>query len=268
MMNNMPALGMGTFRLEGDIAKDSVKQALEAGYRHIDTAQIYGNESEVGLAIEESGVDRNEIFLTTKVWLDNLSADAFIPSVEESLAKLKVASVDLLLIHWPEKEGKVSMKEYLGELAKCQEKGLSKHIGVSNFTNEQLDEALNILGDGEIYTNQVEVHPYLQNQAVIEHCERRSVKVTGYMPLAVGKVMEDKVLLEIANRHNSNPAQVAIAWQLQQGLTTIPSSTKRKNLDGNLAASQLTLTEEDMRAIRALDANERIANPDFAPAWD
>ncbi|WP_413662379.1 2,5-didehydrogluconate reductase DkgB [Microbulbifer sp. CNSA002] len=267
-MSELPSLGMGTFRLEGDVAIESVKQALEAGYRHIDTAQIYGNESEVGIAIKKSGITREELFLTTKVWLDNLTQEAFISSVEVSLKKLKVESVDLLLIHWPEKDGRASMETYLKLLAQCQQKGLTKHIGVSNFTIKQLDNAIDILGEGKIYTNQIEVHPYLQNTAVIEHCKKRGITVTDYMPLAVGKVMSDDVLLKIAERYNATPAQIAIAWQLKQGLVTIPSSTKRKNLDANLEALKITLTDEDMRKISALEAGERIANPEFAPYWD
>lgn len=267
-MNTMPSLGMGTFRLEGNVAFNSVKMALEAGYRHIDTAQIYGNEAEVGDGIKASGIPREEIFLTTKVWLDNLSKETFLESVQKSLDHLKTDYVDLLLIHWPEKAGEVPMEEYLSELIKSQELGLSRHVGVSNFTNAQLDQAIEILGQDNIFTNQVEIHPYLQNRAVIEHCNKRGIHITGFMPLAVGKVMQDDVIKTIADEHNANPAQVAIAWQLQQGLTTIPSSTKMVNLESNLKSVEVTLTEENMAAIAKLDAGERIADPDFAPEWD
>ncbi|NHI00230.1 2,5-didehydrogluconate reductase DkgB [Oceanimonas sp. MB9] len=267
-MNMMPSLGMGTFRLEGDDAYNAVSMALETGFSHIDTAQIYGNEAEVGQAIADSGIARNELFLTTKVWLENLGEDAFIPSVEESLRKLQVEAVDLLLIHWPEVSGKVAMDTYLPQLAEAQRRGLTRFIGVSNFTNAQLDQAIEILGEGSILTNQVEVHPYLQNRRVIEHCQSRNIQVTGYMPLAVGKVMKDDVLQRIAERHEVSVAEVVLAWQLQQGLVTIPSSTKRVNLETNLNALRLELNDDDMADIASLEQGERIANPDFAPQWD
>ena len=267
-MTTIPPLGMGTFRLKGDSAYQAVTMALKAGFRHIDTAQMYGNESEVGRAIADSGLARDELFVTTKVWLDNLSQDRFLDSVQDSLARLGLEQVDLLLIHWPEKEGKVPMGEYLGELAKAQQAGLTRHIGVSNFTCQQIDEALAILGDGALLTNQVEVHPYLQNRTLINHCRQKGIAVTAYMPLAVGKVMDDHTLQSIAQKHHVTPAQVTLAWVLQQGLITIPSSTKQAHMEANLAAAELTLDTDDMAAIAALDSNERIADPDFAPAWD
>ncbi len=267
-LQDIPKIGMGTFRLEGDVAYNSVKLALESGYRHIDTAQIYGNEAEVGQALADSSVKRNEVFITTKIWIDNLAKDNFIPSVEDSLQKLQVASVDLLLIHWPDVSGKVSMKTYLTELEKCKKLGLAREIGVSNFNNAQLSQAVEFLGENVIYTNQIEVHPFLQNQKVIEHCKAKNIRVTGYMPLAVGKVMEDATLQKIAIKHNVTVSEVAIAWQIQQGIATIPSSTKKINLDTNLKAVHLTLTNEDMHEIKTLDRNERIANPDFSPEWD
>lgn len=267
-MKTIPSLGMGTFRLEGETAYNSVKMALETGYRHIDTAQIYGNEAEVGQAIADSGLARDEFFLTTKVWLENLGADVFIPSVKDSLRKLQVEAVDLLLIHWPDISGKVDMKTYLHELSEAQHQGLTRFIGVSNFTNAQLDEAIEILGENAIFTNQVEVHPYLNNSAVINHCQSKGIRVTGFMPLAVGKVMQDEILQTIAAAHNASVAEVVLAWQLQQGLITIPSSTKRANLETNLKSVALILSDAEMTQIYQLNQEERIANPDFAPEWD
>jgi len=227
-MKTIPSLGMGTFRLEGETAYNSVKMALETGYRHIDTAQIYGNEAEVGQAIADSGLARDEFFVTTKVWLENLGADAFIPSVKDSLRKLQVEAV----------------------------------------TNAQLDEAIEILGEDAIFTNQVEIHPYLNNSAVINHCQSQGIRVTGFMPLAAGKVMQDEVLQTIAAAHNASVAEVVLAWQLQQGLITIPSSTKRANLETNLKSVALILSDAEMTQIYQLNQEERIANPDFAPEWD
>ena len=267
-MNTIPSLGFGTFRLESDIAYQSVKSALEVGYRHIDTAQIYGNEAEVGQAIADSGIDRSELFITTKVWLDNLATEHFIKSVQESLTKLQIDQVDLLLIHWPDATNKIPLTSYLDDLAQAQKQGLTKHIGVSNFTIQHLEQTIQQLGEGAIFTNQIEVHPYLQNRQVIDYCQQHNIRVTGFMPLAVGKVMEDEVLQSIAKVHQTSVANVALAWQLQQGFITIPSSTKRTNQEANLAAFDLALTNEDMQRIARLEANERIANPDFSPEWD
>lgn len=267
-MLQMPMLGAGTFRLKDDVAYQSVLTALELGYRHIDTAQIYGNEAEVGQAIQDSGVDRDAIFLTTKVWIDKLAKATFAASVEESLEKLQTEYIDLLLIHWPLKNDAVPMAEYLAELKAVKDKGLVKHIGVSNFTNAQLEQAIAILGEGEILTNQVEVHPYLQNRKVVACCRTHGVTVTGYMPFAYGDVLKDAVIQDIAAKHTATAAQVVLAWMRQNDFVTIPSSTKAANLESNLAAATLTLDAEDMASIATLDRGHRLANPDFAPDWD
>ncbi|MCO7231706.1 MULTISPECIES: 2,5-didehydrogluconate reductase DkgB [unclassified Cobetia] len=264
----IPNPGLGTFRLEGDTLKQAVTTALELGYRHIDTAQMYGNEAEVGEAIEASPVPRDEIFLTTKVWHDKLAPEALKQSVDESLAKLGTDHVDLLLIHWPSPNDAVPMRDYLTALREVQEAGKARHIGVSNFTIAQIDQAVDILGEGALLTNQVEVHPFLQNRQVIEKCREHGIEVTAFMPLTVGKVMEDATLKQIAERHDASPAQVALAWLKAQDIVTFPSSTKAKNIRSNQAAFDLTLSDEEMQAIAALDRGERIADPDFAPDWD
>lgn len=264
----MPILGMGTFRLQDDVAYQAVKLALATGYRHIDTAQIYANEADVGRAIRDSGVARSELFITTKVWLDNLTAERFIASVKTSLQQLQTDYVDLLLIHWPAGEAGVPMTTYLPLLAQAKQLGLARQIGVSNFTNAQVDQAIALLGKGEIYTNQVEVHPYLQNRNVIAHNQANGVLVTGYMPLAVGKVFQDTVLQRIAAETGYSVSQVVLGWVLSQGLAAIPSSTKAVNLADNFAASGINLSSEQLAAITQLDAGERIANPEFAPDWD
>lgn len=264
----MPFLGAGTFRLKQQEAIDSVLMALNAGYRHIDTAQIYDNEAEVGEAIALSGVPREEIFITTKVWIDNLSPEKFAQSVKDSLQKLKTDYVDLLLIHWPLKDNSVAMDVYLAELKAIKTSGLAKHIGVSNFTNAQLAEAIAILGEGEIFTNQVEIHPYLQNRQVVAFCQQHGITLTGYMPFAYGEVLKDEVIQTIAKQHNASAAQVVLAWMRQQGYVTIPSSTKLANIESNIASLSLTLTADEMASINTLDRNFRLASPDFAPEWD
>ncbi|MCW8091416.1 2,5-didehydrogluconate reductase DkgB [Alteromonas sp. ASW11-130] len=264
----MPQIGAGTFRLEGKVARQSVLDALEIGYRHIDTAQIYGNEEQVGDAIQTSGVDRESIFLTTKVWYEKLGKSDFIPSVHESLSKLKTDYVDLLLVHWPYPSDKIPMEEYLNCLAQAKEQGLCRHIGVSNFTLTQMDRAVSILGENAIYTNQVECHPFMQNRQVAKACYQHNMKLTAYMPLAVGKVMKDKTLNQIAEKYNATPAQIALAWAEKNNMFTIPSSTNRKHLQSNFDSQDIKLDEEDITRIDDLEKGERIVDPDFAPNWD
>lgn len=264
----LPSPGFGTFRLKGDTVRESVRTALELGYRHIDTAQAYENEADIGEVIAESPVAREDIFLTTKVWFSNFHKADFRPSVEESLTKLKTSTVDLLLVHWPSPGYEVPMEEYLGELKAAQDDGLTHHIGVSNFTIPQLDEGIRILGEHAILTNQIEVHPFLPNDKVVDHCKANDIVVTAYMPLAVGRVVEDPELQSIAERKGATAAQIALAWINQRGLVTIPSSTKREHMYSNLQAFDLTLTEEEMERINQLGRGERIAHPDFAPEWD
>lgn len=264
----IPALGMGTFRLKDDDAYNAVRLALDAGYRHIDTAQIYGNEAQVGKAIADSGIARSDIFLTTKVWLDNLGADKFIPSMNDSLQALQTEYVDLLLIHWPTQTGGVPMSEYLAELNKTKTQGLARKIGVSNFTVAQLQEAINILGVDNIATNQIEVHPYLQNTTLRRFMKQQGIQPTAYMPLAVGKVLKDSVLQDISNRTGHPIPQLVLRWILDQGMATIPMSTKKHNLESNLAAQHIRLSPDDAALIEGLDCGERIANPGFAPVWD
>jgi len=266
---SIPAFGLGTFRLKGQTVIDSVRNALEVGYRAIDTAQIYENEAEVGQAIAESGVARDELFLTTKIWIANFHHDALLESLRESLRKLRTDHVELTLIHWPSPKDAVPMAEYLGALAEAKSQGLTRQIGISNFTIAQTRQAIGILGADAIATNQIEVHPYLQNRALIAFLKDQGIHVTAYMSLAYGEVLKDPVIQAIAERHQGTPAQVALAWALQQGFAVIPSSTKRENLAGNLLAAELRLSDEDMAQIATLDRGHRLANPEgIAPAWD
>jgi 2,5-diketo-D-gluconate reductase B len=265
----VPALGIGTFRLQGDVVIDSVRNGLEAGYRVLDTAQIYGNEAEVGAAIAASGVPRSELFITTKIWIENLSCDKLIPSLKESLAKLRTDYVDLTLIHWPSPGGAVPVAEFMAALAEAKAQGLTRQIGVSNFTVALMRQAIDAVGADAIATNQIELHPYLQNREVVEFARSQGIDITSYMTLAYGKVLNDPVILRIAGRLNATPAQVALAWAIKLGYAVIPSSTKRANLDSNLKALDLKLSDEDMAQIAALDRNERLTSPEgLAPDWD
>jgi 2,5-diketo-D-gluconate reductase B len=266
---SIPAFGLGTFRLKGQTVIDSVRDALDLGYRAIDTAQIYENEADIGQALAESGVPRGELFLTTKIWTDNLSRERLIPSLRESLDRLRTDHVDLVLIHWPSPQGAVPLRESLEALREARKEGLTKQFGVSNFTIDLLKQSIDLAGASDIATNQVEIHPYLQNRKLAAYAKEQGIHLTSYMTLAYGKVLKDPVIEEVARRHGATPAQVALAWALQQGYAVIPSSTKRENLASNLEAQQLKLDEEDMARIATLDRGERLANPaSLAPDWD
>lgn len=264
----MPVLGLGTFRLKDQVVIDSVRQGLELGYRHIDTAQIYGNEAEVGEALAQSGVARDELFITTKIWLENLAPEQLLTSLRDSLQKLRVGQVDLTLIHWPNPQATPSLADSMKALLQAREEGLTRAIGISNFTVAQMQQAIDAVGAENIASQQIELHPFLQNRTVADFSRRNGIPVTAYMPLAYGKVMSDPVIGRIAAQHGVTAAQVALAWSLQMGYSVIPSSTKRENLASNLQATSLRLTEQDMADIAALDRNERLVSPEFAPEWD
>ncbi|MCP8633350.1 2,5-didehydrogluconate reductase DkgB [Pseudomonas mosselii] len=266
---SIPSFGLGTFRLTGQAVIDSVKSALALGYRVIDTAQIYKNEAEVGQAIAESGVPRDELFITTKIWVDHYAADKLIPSLRESLAKLRTDHVDLLLIHWPAPGNGVELPEYMQALADAKRQGLTRQIGISNFNIELTRQAIAVVGQGEIATNQIELSPYLQNSKLTAFLQEQGITTTSYMTLAYGKVLKDPLLTEIAAKHKATVAQVALAWALQLGYAVIPSSTKRENLASNLLARSLRLDADDMARIATLERNGREVSPDgLAPAWD
>jgi diketogulonate reductase-like aldo/keto reductase len=264
----IPALGFGTFRIPGPDVLDIVPHALKAGFRHIDTAQIYGNEAEVGQAIAGSGVARGDIFLTTKVWVDNYRHDAFIRSVEESLTKLKTDYIDLLLLHWP--NDAVSLPEQIGALNEVRKAGKVRHIGVSNFNTALMAEAVK-LSDAPLVTNQIEYHPYINQDVVIDAAKKAGMAVTGYYGMADGKVFSDVVLKDIAARHGKSVAQVVLRWLVQQdGIIALSKTVSEARAIENVAIFDFALTAEEMAAIHALaNADGRIVSPDgLAPIWD
>jgi 2,5-diketo-D-gluconate reductase B len=268
MNRNIPQLGLGTFRLQGQQVIDSVRNGLELGYRHVDTAQIYGNEAEVGQALLASGVARDEVFVTTKIWLDNLAGDKLIASLKDSLHKLRLEQLDLTLIHWPSPQGAVPVAESMQALLEARTQGLTGAIGVSNFTNALLAQAIAAVGAPNIATNQVELHPFLQNRSVAAFTREHGLHVTAYMPLAYGKVLDCPVIRSIAERLKAAPAQVALAWSMAKGHAVIPSSTRRENLSSNLSALSVRLSADDIAAIDGLERGERLVSPDFGPVWD
>ena len=266
---SIPCFGVGTFRLTGQTAIDSVRNALDVGYRAVDTAQIYGNEAEVGQAIAESGVQRSELFVTTKIWTENYAKDKLVPSLRQSLDKLRTDYVDLTLIHWPAPGNGISLPEYMAALAEAKALGLTRQIGISNFNIELTKQAIAALGSGQIATNQVELSPYLQSRKLTAFLKEQGIAVTSYMTLAYGKVLKDPVLARIADKHHATVAQVTLAWALQLGYAVIPSSTKRENLASNLLARNIKLDAGDMDEIAALERDGREVNPaGLAAAWD
>ncbi|MFJ2367245.1 2,5-didehydrogluconate reductase DkgB [Pseudomonas sp. NPDC087697] len=266
---SVPAFGLGTFRLQGQVVIDSVSTGLELGYRVIDTAQIYDNEADVGQAIAASGIAREELFITSKIWVANFAKDQLIASLKDSLRKLKTNYLDLTLIHWPSPENQVPVHEFMGALLEAKALGLTRQIGVSNFTVDLMQQAIDAVGVHNIATNQIELHPYLQNRKVVEFARSQGIQITSYMTLAYGEVLKDPVIQQIAERHQATAAQVTLAWAMQLGYAVIPSSTQRANLDSNLAARELTLSAADMALIAGLERGQRLTSPKgIAPDWD
>ena len=265
---SIPALGFGTFRIPGPDVLRIVPHALKAGFRHIDTAQIYGNEGEVGEAIVNSGVARNDIFLTTKVWVENYRHDAFLASVDESLKKLRTDYVDLLLLHWPNEA--VPLAEQIGALNEVRKAGKVRHIGVSNFNRNLMAQSV-ALSEAPIVTNQIEYHPYLDQDAVIEAAREAGMAITGYYGMADGKVFSDPVLKDIAAGHGKSVAQIVLRWLVQQeGVIALSKTVSEARVAENVAIFDFALSDEEMATIRARAvAGGRIASPDgLAPVWD
>ena len=261
----IPVLGYGTWQVKGTTATRMVTAALDHGYRHIDTAQIYENEAEVGKGIEQASIDRDEVFLTTKVWMTNY-ADGFQASVEESLRKLRTDHVDLLLLHWPTKD--LELEAYVAPLVEMQRLGYTKHIGVSNFLPQQMRRTAELGAD--CITNQVEYHPLLHQQTVLDTARSLDWCITAYSPLAQGKLKDNKVLGELAETHNKSVWQIALRWLLQQpDVCALPRTTSEAHLCDNFDVFDFELSEVEMARIFELTKqNRKLADPDFAPDWE
>ena len=265
----IPKMGAGGFHLSAEIVHAAVRDALDLGYRAIDTGQIYATEAAVGQAIAESGIARSGLFITTKIWTQNYSQARLIPSLRESLDKLRTDYVDLTLIHWPAPGNGVELAEFMTALAEAKAQGLTRQIGVSNFNIDYMRRAIAVVGAGEIATNQIELNPYLQNRTLVAFLQSQGITVTSYLALAYGKLVRDPLLMHIADKHRATAAQVALAWAMQQGYSVIPSSTNREHLASNLLACHLQLDTHDMASIAQLERNSREMNPGhLAPDWD
>jgi 2,5-diketo-D-gluconate reductase B len=263
----IPALGFGTWQLEGVRCEQAVETALAVGYRHIDTAQIYANEGEVGAALLRSKVRREDIFLTTKVWITELHEAALKKSVYTSLKKLRTDYVDLLLIHWP--VATPAFSEQLHALREMQAEGHARLIGVSNFTVAQMREVVEDIAV-DIANNQVEYHPYLSQKPVLDYARAHRMFVTAYSPLARGRVDRDPLLQKIGQKHGKTPGQVALRWLIQQeNVAAIPKAGSEKHIRENFDIFNLELDAGEMREISALARPDgRIVSPDWAPEWD
>lgn len=264
---DIPTLGFGTWKLSGDVCVKATELALDVGYRHIDTAQIYENEGEVGQALKNSGLERRDIFLTTKVWMENVAKNKMAKSVDESLKKLKTDYVDLLLIHWPVAD--VPLKEQVEALAALQKSGKAHMIGVSNYPVALMREVLEDYGV-KIANNQVEYHPFLSQRPVLEFARRHSMWITAYSPLARGGVAGNSVLKAIGEKYGKNEGQVTLRWFTQQpDVAAIPKAASEAHIRNNFNIFDFTLTDQEMNDIFALARPDgRIVNPDWAPDWD
>lgn len=262
-VDGMPMLGLGTWENEDpDACAQSVRTALETGYRHIDTAQAYGNERSVGEGIAAASVDREEVFLATKIWADNLAYDDAVESTKESLDKLGVDYVDLLYIHWPARE--YDPEETFEALSELVSEGVVEHVGVSNFEPEQLDTAREI-SDEPIFANQVECHPLLPQETLREYGDEHDIPLVAYSPLARGAVFDVPQLGEIAEKHDASEAQVSLAWLREKGITAIPKATSEDHIRDNWQSLALDLDAEDVETIDGIDEHDRRVDPSFAP---
>ena len=263
--DGMPALGLGTWENDDPAqCAESVETALELGYRHVDTAQIYGNEAAVGEGIAAADVDRDDVFLATKVWIDNLAPEDVAASTRESLQKLDTEYVDLLYVHWP--AGAYDPEETLPAFAELRDDGLIDRIGVSNFEPHHLDAATDALGEAP-FANQVECHPLLRQEELREYADANGVELVAYSPLARGKILDDPTVADIAETHGVSAAQVSLAWLREKGVTAIPKATGEDHLSDNWASLGLELDDEDLEAIDTLGRTDRQLNPDFGPDW-
>jgi len=262
----IPALGLGTWPMRGAECEAAVESALGLGYRHIDTAEMYGNEEAVGAALNASAVPRGEIFLTTKIWQDKPDGASFRAAFGQSLKRLRQPYVDLLLIHWPSPE--LNLASVLTALADIHAEGLARAVGVSNFPSALLKQAL-ALDIAPIACLQVEQHAMLSQQKLLDITQPAGIVLTSYTPLGKGEVLKHPVLMDIAARHDATPAQVALAWLLAKPLVAaVPKAASAARQAENLGAAAIRLSTQELAAIAALPKDRRFVNPAFAPEWD
>jgi len=264
----IPLLGLGTWELSGRTCARIVEQALRLGYRHVDTAEMYDNEREVGEGLRASGVKRDDVFVTTKIWPSHFAPRSLERAAKESLVRLRLSEVDLLLLHWPNPQ--VPLSETLGALCKVKRDGLTRHIGISNFTVALVEEATKLSSE-PLVGNQIECHPFLDQTKVVAACRRHGLAVVAYSPIARGRAARDPVLIEIGKRHGKSAVQVCLRWLVQQNIVVIPRTEKVERLESNAAIFDFTLSDDEMARIGALaDPGGRVVNYAYSGAaeWD
>lgn len=258
--HTIPLLGFGTWHLTGEEGTEAVLTALDVGYRHIDTAPRYENQSDIGRALSRSSIPRKELFIASKKWRDDLSYEAVIDECDDTLAELACEYLDLYLIHWPNSE--YDIRETLDAMAQLKKEGKSKAIGVSNFTKRHLTEALD--GGVPIVMNQIELHPSFQQPQLVDFCTQNGIAVTAYSPIGQGKDLELAEVAAIAHKHNRTPSQVILAWLRAKDIVAIPRARKREHIEENFASLSLTLSREEVAMIDAIALHERL----IAPPWN
>lgn len=262
----IPQIGFGTMTLKEDVCVQAVKTALQLGYRHLDTAAFYGNEKENGEGLRQSGIKREEVFVTTKVRENNLLPENFNKSLDQSLANLQLPYVDLLLIHWNNKD--IPFKVSIGALCQAKKDGRAKHVGVANFTTKMLDEAWAVTTE-PLVCNQVEVHPFINQDKVLAASKKHGMAVVAYVPIARGKVPGAEALERIGKAHGKSAAQVSLRYLVQLGCIPIPRTATPAHMKENLAVFDFDLSAAEMAELKALNAtNMRVVNPPHAPVWD
>ncbi len=260
----VPALGLGTYSLKGKTCQEAVADAIDIGYRHIDTAKMYENEQDVGQGIRNSGINRDELFITTKIWYTDLKRDQVLSATDDSLRRLQTDYVNLLLVHWPSEQ--IPLKETLDALVEIQKQGKARLIGVSNFPPAMLKQAFSL---APVVCNQIEYHPYLGQSALINMVREHNIMLTAYSPIAQGAVQEDATLQAIGERYGKTPAQVALRWLIEQdNVAAIPRASNHKHRAANFDIFDFSLTDEEMEQIFSLSRRERLVNPHWAPVWD
>ncbi|MFC6725026.1 aldo/keto reductase [Halobium palmae] len=261
--DGMPMLGLGTWQnTDASRCVDAVSTALDLGYRHVDTAQAYDNEEYVGEGIAEANVDREDVFLATKVWIDDLAHDDVIRTTKESLEKLGVDKVDLLYVHWPSRT--YDAEETLGAFNELYDDGLVDRIGVSNFEPEHVEEAVEV-SDAPIFAEQFEMHPFLPQEELRSTLADHDIEPVAYSPLARGEVFDDDTLRSIADDYDASPAQVSLAWLREKGVTAVPKATGEDHIEDNWRLFAVDVDEEDVQRIDDIDERNRRIDPDFAP---
>jgi 2,5-diketo-D-gluconate reductase B len=263
---SLPRLGLGTYRMRGDVCRAAVESALGLGYRHIDTAEMYGNEDAIGAAIAAAGVARRDLHMTTKVWNENLAPDAIRKAFDTSLKKLGLDHVDLYLVHWP--ASNMNLPAMFETLLRLKEEGRTRAIGVANFNIALLKTVVEEI-KAPIACNQVEYHVMLEQTRLRKYLSSKAIPLVAYCPLAQGRTASDETLAAIGRKHGASATQVALKWLLDQdGVAAIPKASRAESQRANLDALHVGLDDEDRQAIAGLPKDKRFVNPGFAPAWD